>query len=149
MAPMIDVVFQLLIFFMLTLRIVAPEGDFNINMPIGTAASHSDQLPPLDVKVRLVANPDGSLQQLQFGGRELGNDFPACFERLNQEIAVIAGRGKQAVDDVVVEIDSDYGLHYKYVLRAVSACAGRFDPQTGGRVTYVENIKLTPPHRPE
>ncbi len=35
MTPMIDVVFQLLIFFMLTLKIIAPEGDFNINMPLG------------------------------------------------------------------------------------------------------------------
>ena len=33
MAPMIDVVFLLLIFFMCTLKIISPEGDFNINMP--------------------------------------------------------------------------------------------------------------------
>ena len=30
MAPMIDIVFQLLIFFMLNLKIVAPEGNFNV-----------------------------------------------------------------------------------------------------------------------
>ena len=39
MAPMIDVVFQLLIFFMLTLKIIEPEGDFSISMPLGQAAS--------------------------------------------------------------------------------------------------------------
>ena len=33
MSAMIDIVFQLLIFFMLTLKIVEPEGDFNVNMP--------------------------------------------------------------------------------------------------------------------
>ena len=33
MSAMIDVVFQLLIFFMLTLKLIEPEGDFNINMP--------------------------------------------------------------------------------------------------------------------
>ena len=37
--PMIDIVFLLLIFFMLTLKILAPEGDFNINMPIGQASA--------------------------------------------------------------------------------------------------------------
>ena len=31
MTPMIDVVFQLLIFFMLTLKIIEPEGNFDIN----------------------------------------------------------------------------------------------------------------------
>ena len=33
MTPMIDIVFQLLIFFIMTFKIVAQEGDFNINMP--------------------------------------------------------------------------------------------------------------------
>lgn len=32
MTPMIDVVFQLLTFFMLTLKSVIPEGDFDIRM---------------------------------------------------------------------------------------------------------------------
>ena len=41
MAPMIDIVFQLLIFFMLTLKIVEPEGDFSINMPLGKPMQQS------------------------------------------------------------------------------------------------------------
>ena len=35
MTPMIDVVFQLITFFMLTLKDVAVEGDFDIKMPLG------------------------------------------------------------------------------------------------------------------
>ena len=35
MTPMIDVVFQLMSFFMCTLKVVAPEGDFDIRMPLG------------------------------------------------------------------------------------------------------------------
>ena len=44
---MIDIVFQLLIFFMLNLKIVAPEGNFNINMPIAApqAAASEQNLP--------------------------------------------------------------------------------------------------------
>ena len=34
MTPMIDVVFQLLTFFCMTLKIAAMEGDFNIKMPL-------------------------------------------------------------------------------------------------------------------
>lgn len=37
MTPMIDVVFQLLIFFMCTLKMIEPEGDFDISMPLGAA----------------------------------------------------------------------------------------------------------------
>ena len=34
MTPMIDIVFQLLTFFVMTLKIVEAEGDFNIKMPL-------------------------------------------------------------------------------------------------------------------
>ena len=71
MAPMSDVVFQLLIFFMLTLKILAPEGDFNINMPIGQARADEQSDPQLDIKVRLLANPDGTLNQVALGTRSL------------------------------------------------------------------------------
>ena len=37
MTPMIDIVFQLLVFFIMTFKIVSMEGDFNIRMP---AAAH-------------------------------------------------------------------------------------------------------------
>ena len=38
MTPMIDIVFQLLIFFIMTFKIVAQEGDFNIKMPLASSA---------------------------------------------------------------------------------------------------------------
>ena len=89
MAPMIDIVFQLLIFFMLNLKIVAPEGNFNINMPIGapSAAAAEQNLP--DIKVGIVSDRDGNLTQLTLGSKNLGNDDLA-FERLNKEILQIA-----------------------------------------------------------
>ena len=37
MTPMIDIVFQLLVFFILTLQITAVEGDFNVRMPANFA----------------------------------------------------------------------------------------------------------------
>ena len=38
MTPMIDIVFQLNIFFLFTFKIILPEGDFNIHMPSAAAA---------------------------------------------------------------------------------------------------------------
>jgi len=65
MTPMIDCVFQLIIFFMLTLKIRANEGDFNINMPLGQGVGQQSELPP--IKVRLEANPDGTLRTIAIG----------------------------------------------------------------------------------
>ncbi len=58
MAPMIDIVFQLLIFFMLNLKIVAPEGNFNINMPIGAPAAAAAEQNLPDIKVGIVSDRD-------------------------------------------------------------------------------------------
>jgi len=148
MAPMIDVVFQLLIFFMLTLKIIAPEGDFNINMPIGqpTEQQTDNQFP--DIKVHLVANETGGLESVMLGRRDLGNDHQA-FDRLNSQILqILGGRpGSPLAKDIEVEIKADYGLHYEYTIQAVGACTGRLGPD-GQVIRYIEKIKFTPPERP-
>jgi biopolymer transport protein ExbD len=149
MAPMIDIVFQLLIFFMLTLKIIEPEGDFNINMPIGAPPTQppDDVIVP-DLKVRLEANPDGSLRQVSLTGRRLGND-PQVYDRLNQEILKIIVRpNNPLMKDVEVEVDADYHLHYRHIISAVSACTGRLDPGSGQIVRYIEKVKFAKPRRP-
>lgn len=148
MAPMIDVVFQLLIFFMLTLKIIPVEGDFNINMPLGKQAQESPDIPPPPIKVRLIANQDGSLSSLQMGQRQMGNDHLA-FDRLNAEIGRIVGRRDNPfADELEVEIDADYNLHYRHVISAVSASTGYISPQTGKPVRFVDKVKFAPPRRP-
>ncbi len=146
MAPMIDVVFQLLIFFMLTFKIIEPEGNFNINMPLGEATPQTQTVLTPNMKVRLLANEDGSLGQVLFGNVKLGND-EAAFERLNARVLDFIGRpGNPLMKDVEVEIDADYNLDWQYTLRAVSSVMGRM--QNGTFVPYVENVKLAKPRRP-
>ena len=47
MTPMIDIVFQLNIFFLFTFKIILPEGDFNIHMPSAAAALRFAYVPPI------------------------------------------------------------------------------------------------------
>lgn len=145
MAPMIDVVFQLLIFFMLTLKIIEPEGDFNINMPIGAPSQNtSTDINFPDIKVRLIAAPDGRLADLQLGRSSLGNG-PAAFEELNHQILkIIGGTNNPLTKDMEVEIDADYNLHYSYIVKAISKCRGRLDGDNQ-LVPYIEKIKFAPP----
>ncbi len=68
MTAMIDVVFQLLTFFMLTLKTVIVEGDFNIRMPLGASAGSADNpIPPIIVK--MTATPEGHLSDVRLGGK--------------------------------------------------------------------------------
>lgn len=145
MTPMIDVVFQLMIFFMLTLKIATPEGDFSINMPAKGNTVDGVTEPVSDIRVRLVANPDGSLAELKIGRRDLGNTERA-FSALNSEILKLFGPpGNALMQDVAVEIDADYSLNYQEVVKAISACTGRVDPRTKQVVRYVQKIKFAPP----
>jgi len=147
MTPMIDVVFQLMIFFMLTLKIVTAEGNFDINMPIGQSTSTSNEIIP-DIKVRLIAAPDGTLQNVMIGQRPLGAGDQA-FASLNSQILRLIGRpGNPLTKDMEVEIDADYNLHYAHVIQAIGACTGRLDERTGQIVRYVEKIKFAPPRKP-
>ena len=149
MAPMIDIVFQLLIFFMLNLKIVAPEGNFNINMPIGVPSSNTSDTNLPDIKVGLRSDKDGLLTQVTLGSKNLGNDDTA-FERLNKEILSIIGRpGNPLTKDVEVEIDADFETQYRYVVKTISKCTGRYDPQSKQVARYVEKIKFAPPHKPK
>lgn len=147
MAPMIDVVFQLLIFFMLTLKIIEPEGNFDINMPLGAPASApvtDADLPPL--KVRMIADPDsGELVDLTFNGRSMGNG-PNAFLRLNSEVLksvnALRAAGPENLDKQEVEIDPDYDLQYKNIIAAISACSGKM--VDGKMVRYISRIKFAP-----
>jgi biopolymer transport protein ExbD len=70
MTAMIDVVFQLLTFFMLTLKSVVVEGDFNIRMPLtGKGAAAENPIPAL--MLRMTATPEGRLAGVQMGGKSI------------------------------------------------------------------------------
>lgn len=149
MAPMIDIVFQLLIFFMLNLKIVAPEGNFNINLPVSAPSNAPADINLPDIKVGLRSDRDGNLVQLTLGGNNLGND-DAAFDRLNAEILKIIGRpGNPLTKDIEVELDADFECQYKYVIKAISRCTGRKDQKTDSVTRYIEKIKFAPPHKPK
>jgi biopolymer transport protein ExbD len=148
MAPMIDVVFQLLIFFMLTLKIVEPEGDFSINMPIGAPSEPTNELPLPDLKVRMLSDDNGNLTDLQFGTRSLGT-APDCFRRLTNEIIKVTGNPLpgDVPNEQQVEIDADYNLRYEYGIACIGACTGQI--QDGKMIRYIEKIKFSQVREPE
>ncbi len=151
MTPRIDVVFQLLIFFMCTQKVIEPEGDFDISMPLGapSAASVTDaDLPPF--KVRMEADAAGDLQTLFFNGTSLGGGEQAL-AKLNSEvfraITALQAIGQEQQEKQEVEIDPDYDLHYRYIINAIGACSGRLGPN-GIPVRYISRIKFAPRREP-
>jgi len=151
MTPMIDVVFQLLIFFMCTLKVIEPEGDFDISMPLGAPKADSvtdAELQPF--KVRMLADATGELQELSFNGEDLGGGQGAI-EKLNsrvfRSITALQAIGSDQLQKQEVEIDPDYNLNYRYIINAIGACSGRMGPN-GVHVSYLQRIKFAPIRQP-
>jgi biopolymer transport protein ExbD len=146
MTPMIDIVFQLLVFFVMTFKIVTPEGDFNIKMPLAAPSEgipEPEALPP--IKVRLRAAASGALTSIQFGSRDLGTDFNQLRAAIREMVPDSAGPGGGS--DAEVELDCDYDLSYEFVVEAVTAVSGYVAPD--GQVhKIVDKIKFAPPRQP-
>ena len=144
MTPMIDIVFQLLIFFIMTFKIVLPEGDFNIRMP--SAASSVTQMPTETptLTLRIRAAPDGRLAALQLGDLSFGSG-PDAFAQLHAHIRGLIGdsAGPGTASDQEVELDCDDNLHYRYVMRAITAITGYIE--NGKQHKLIERIKFAPP----
>jgi biopolymer transport protein ExbD len=144
MTPMIDCVFQLITFFMLTIKTVIPEGDFDIRMPLGASAGAVPEDPPVTVRVKMTAGPDGELAGISMNGSGVGD-----FDALRQKIIGIVGvnTGPGGAENTEVELDCDYGLKYINVVKAISAVSGMPQPD-GTIVELVKKIKFTPPKKP-
>lgn len=153
LVPLVDVLFLLLMFFMLNLKIFTPEKRFIAKLPDGPPTSafsdHDSAVSLPDLKVGLQSDGAGRLMQLTLGSKNLGND-DAAFERLNQEILRLIGRpGHPLPRDIEVELDVDFETQHRHVVKAISVCTGRFDPQKQQIARYVEKIKFAPPHKPK
>lgn len=142
MTPMIDIVFQLLIFFIMTFKIVLPEGDFNIRMPLpaSDAPAAPSETPTLTLAMR--SDAMGELIKLQLGTRLFeGNDRFAQLHTYIRGLVDDSG-GPGTADDQEVEIDADYDLKYNYVMRAITALTGYLE--NGQRYQLIEKVRLTP-----
>lgn len=144
MTPMIDVVFQLISFFMFSLKVIAPEGDFDIRMPIAAAAAAApddQQVPP--VRVKLTAGPDGSLAAIAMNGTPVA-DFDELRKRIIGLVGADSGPNSLA-EKTEVEFDADYALKYANVVKAITAVSGKVE--NGQVVELIRKIKFTPPKK--
>jgi biopolymer transport protein ExbD len=154
MTPMIDMVFQLLIYFLFTFKIVAQEGDFNIRMP-----KTADGPPPpgvLPFVVRLSADEAGNLRQIVTPVRTLpvapGDRISArnAYRSLLNEVKDFVGQetGPNSLrDKAEAKISADFHLHYKYVIDAITHVSGYREPD-GQLVRLIQNIQFAPPQGP-
>ncbi len=142
MTSMIDIVFQLLVFFIMTFKITAMEGDFNVKMPRASSNTTSiDDTFEAPVAIELKADDDGSILDIVVNGESKGADF----QNLANFITSMAGPPGPARTELVekteIEFDCDYDLKYSEVVAAITAVSGRRLPD-GEIEKLFEKIKF-------
>ncbi len=132
MTPMLDMIFQLLVFFILTFKPVIDEGQFGVNMSAmqggtsvlptmvpGLPDSGDEPLPDVQfippLRVRLAASPDGSLAA---GGIQLGDRGLPSMDYLLFELR---GMVRDSPEDFEIVIEADPKLQYQFIVQAVNA----------------------------
>ncbi len=143
MTSMIDIVCLLLIFFVMTFKIVELEGDFSVRMPLAGNDSVAMDSTELPLKLRMRADELGRLTTISLNEIELGQDF----DQLRGNVIGLIGTTTpvEGDDGPEIEIDTDYNLRYEYVIRAITAVSGYKD---GNEVVkLIEKIKFAKPRR--
>ncbi len=143
MTSMIDIVFLLLVFFVMTFKIVEMEGDFSIRMPLAGDSNAVTDATDLPLKLRMRATPDGSLMSMSLNEIDLGKDFTA----LRSQVLQLVGTGAPVEGDKgpEIEIDTDYNLRYAYIIQAITSVSGY---KNGDQVMkLIERVKFAKPRR--
>ena len=150
MTAMIDIVFQLLVFFIMTFKVVAQEGDFNVKMPLAsTEASESmEDEPPELIRISLRAGENGGLNSILVDDSSDMQTIVAdqTAEMYSQLTGYVANKlaGESNPEDGVkteVEFNIDYSLQYKFTVDAIGAVSGKKLPD-GSVQKLIEKIKF-------
>ena len=143
MTSMIDVVFLLLIFFVMTFKIVELEGDFSVRMPLAGSDSMTMDPTDLPLKLRLQADENGKLTSMALNEISLGTDF----DQLRANVVDLIGTTApvEGEEGPEIEIDTDYNLRYEYVIRSITAVSGY--KQGNEVVKLIEKVKFAKPRR--
>ena len=147
MTPMIDIVFQLLVFFIMTFKVVAMEGDFKVKMPLATTNPVDQMMEvfPTIVNVRIAAGDEGGVAQVEVdtGGANLQtftDNWPAGLTDYVSKVVAAEGDPSTA-DEIEVEFDIDFSLKYGYTVLAIESVSGEIQPDGSVR-KLIEKIKF-------
>ena len=127
MTSMIDIVFQLLVFFVMTFNPVQYEGDFSVKMPLNsTAPSETIEDIPEVISVSLAADQAGDLTNILVDSVPVDqNDLYGGLTKAI-EARLAAGEGNpDSTTETEVDFDIAPALKYSFTVAAIEAVSGK------------------------
>jgi biopolymer transport protein ExbD len=121
MTPMIDVIFQLIIFFICAIHFKSVEGKLAAYIPKDKepkAISVNQPLQELEVRINLIYNEKNPLTPTI----KIDEDLIPDWKELAQKIAFISNFYKNTNISVIFKIDSQEQIPAQAVIDAINAC---------------------------
>ena len=126
MTSMIDIVFQLLVFFVMTFNPPQYEGDFSVKMPLNSDIQNDDIIdPPAVINVKLTAALDGTLSNILVNSVPVDqNDLYGGLTKIIESELAAEGDPDKA-RETEVDFDIARELKYAYTVAAIEAVSGK------------------------
>jgi biopolymer transport protein ExbD len=134
----------LLVFFIMTFKVVAMEGDFNIKMPLASESADSldEELPDL-ITVRLNAGENGNISSITVDDSEILREATMFSDLTSIVEERLAAEGDpERTSETEVEFDIAYNLKYSYTVQAIAAVSGKVLPDGEGIKTLIKKVKF-------
>ena len=147
MTAMIDIVFQLLVYFIMTFKVTALEGDFFVNMPTASKENQPQDFLKVDntIYVQLRKNSDNGIGAIEVTQNNETSVFASSdmYTQLRGIVkqAVLAESDPASAEEIEVEFSVDYDLHYDATVRAIEAVSGEVNPN-GTISTLAQKIRF-------
>ena len=126
MTSMIDIVFQLLVFFVMTFNPPQYEGDFSVKMPLNSDTAPPEEIEiPTVISVNLTAALDGTLSNIMVDSVPVDqNDLYGGLTKAIESRLAVEGDPDKA-SETEVDFDIARELRYSYTVAAIEAVSGK------------------------
>jgi biopolymer transport protein ExbD len=135
MTPMIDIIFQLILFFLCTMKFHVPEGQQSINLPVQGQPSAQVASPVPDIPLVLRRNPAGTPGDEDYVPLiRLSDSAVTSWKGLLDSLKLLSARNR----DVRIVLDVAPEVIHENVVKALDQCAG----------AEVRNVSFAQPAKP-
>lgn len=135
MTAMIDIVFLLLVFFVMTFQVTALEGDLVVGAEAPTRDGADALRHDLPLMIVVKADGEGEIASIAINGRAA-----ASIRELNAQVRAFVERApKPELLEAVLRCDEE--LKYQHTIAALSAVRGYRDEE-GKIVPLIQNVRL-------
>jgi len=117
MGPMIDMVFLLLVFFMVTSKPIKPEADINMGLP---GMAEQDEPVELPDEQRIAIRANG---EVQLNEQTLGLAGDAALDKLTETLTRLVRSAEAAKSELLVTLSPEDTAIHQRICDVLNACA--------------------------